>query len=97
MIFGKSLIDFTLPEPEKCDSGDEDRDDYDILLDKSYRDVESNYDDELLDIDEDVLDGGSLDSGHIIDDDEIAHYDNLRQQLEEQNYPYWTPYDKILD
>ena len=41
MIFGNSLIDLSIPLPEESDLvGSENRNDYDILLEVPYKDLE---------------------------------------------------------
>jgi hypothetical protein len=40
VIFGNSLIDLSIPLPEESELGSENRNDYDILLEDPYKDLE---------------------------------------------------------
>ena len=42
--FGKSLVNYSIPAPEKVDSGGEDRNDYDILLEDPFQSETSDDD-----------------------------------------------------
>ena len=91
VVFGKSLVDLSIPAPGKDDYGGEDRNDYDILLEDPYgdsmdgttdkSDSDENNDDEItgLDYHDDL----------VIEDDE--DFDNRRVDSELEEFPYWAP------
>ena len=58
VIFGNSLIDLSIPLPEESELGSENRNDYDILLEDSYKDLEIPFEevkDEEMEDESDIL------------------------------------------
>jgi hypothetical protein len=95
VIFGKSLVDYSIPAPEKVDSGGEDRNDYDILLEDPFQSETSDDDvGEDMEEDEDVLEEHELIDEDVIVDEDIPFSENLRSQMDNDDAPYWVPDDK---
>ena len=95
VIFGKSLVDYSIPAPEKVDSGGEDRNDYDILLEDPFQsETSDDVVGEDMEEDEDVLDEHELIDGDVIIDEDVPFSENLRSQMDNDDAPYWVPDDK---
>ena len=96
VIFGKSLVDYTIPTPENVDSGGEDRNDYDILLEDPLHNSKTSFND---DVEEDMEEDDNLKDNDLIDEDIIVDEDvpfseNLRSQMDNDDAPYWIPDDR---
>ena len=92
MIFGNSLIDLSIPLPEESDLvGSENRNDYDILLEDPYGDLEIPFEevkDEEMEDESDILQN-FLDPNDFVEDEEVPLWENLRSQMENDETPYW--------
>ena len=95
IIFGKSLVDYSIPAPDNVDSGGEDRNDYDILLEDPFHSETSDdvFGDDMEE-DEDVLEEHELIDEDVIVDEDIPFSENLRSQMDNDDAPYWVPDDK---
>jgi len=89
--FGNSLIDLSIPLPEESELGSENRNDYDILLEDPYEDLEIPFEevkDEKMEVESDILQN-FLDPNDFVEDEEVPLWENLLSQMENDETPYW--------